>query len=109
MDAMIAALSGIIRAVPDWIPGKTRLGRMALRPFMARSPAVMTDRIGCTYVLPSYRETIAQHLFTFGAYERETQDVILSFLPKSGTFVDVGANIGALAIPIAKARPAASV
>ena len=63
------------------------------------------DRAGCTYVMPSYSEPIAQHLFTFGAYEPETQHVILEFLPERGTLIDVGANIGALAIPIARLRP----
>jgi FkbM family methyltransferase len=59
--------------------------------------------------LPSYAEPIAQHIFTFGAYESETRDYILRFLPQEGVFVDVGANIGALAIPIANARPRASI
>jgi hypothetical protein len=48
-------------------------------------------------------------LFTFGAYEPETQDVILEFLPEGGTFIDVGANIGALAIPIARLRRRAHI
>ena len=109
LEARIAILVGLLRVVPDRVPGKTRLGRMLLRPFLSRSPCILTDRAGCTYVLPSYAEPIAQHIFTFGAYERDTQEVILRFLPKRGTLIDVGANIGALAIPIAKARPHASI
>jgi FkbM family methyltransferase len=105
----IAVLSGLLRAIPDRMPGKTRLGRMLLRPFLSRSPGVLTDRAGYTYSVPSYAESIAQHIFTFGAYERDTHEVILKFLPEWGTFIDVGASIGALAIPIAKARPHASV
>src|SRR5262249_20970983 len=42
-------------------------------------------------------------------YEPETRDVILEFLPKEGTLIDVGANIGALAIPIARLRPHANI
>jgi FkbM family methyltransferase len=82
---------------------------MLLRPFLSQSPAVLTDWAGCTYDLPSYAEPISQHIFTFGAYEAGTQKVILDFLPERGTFIDVGANVGALAIPIAKARPNASI
>jgi FkbM family methyltransferase len=82
---------------------------MLVRPFQWQAPAVLKDRAGCTYVMPSYAEPTALHIFTFGAYERDTQDVILKFLPETGTFIDVGANIGALAIPIAKARPQVSV
>jgi FkbM family methyltransferase len=108
-EATIAALSGFLSALPDRMPGKTRLGRMLLRPFRSRSPAVLIDRGGRTYIMPSYAEPIAQHIFTFGAYEADTQAIILRFLPKSGAFIDVGANIGALAVPIAKARPHASI
>src|SRR5262249_55053239 len=109
VDAAITLLSGALRLIPDRLPGKTRIGRMLLRPFCSRTPAVLKDRAGCTYMLPSYAEPIAQHIFTFGSYERDTQDIILKFLPETGTFIDVGANIGALAIPIAKVRPHASI
>jgi hypothetical protein len=109
IDAAITALSGALRLVPDRLPGKTRLGRMLLGPFQSRKPAVLKDRAGCIYVLPSYAEPMAQHIFTFGTYERETQKTIVNFLPERGTFIDVGANIGAVAIPIAKARPDVSI
>jgi FkbM family methyltransferase len=82
---------------------------MLLSPFLSRMPAILKDRAGCTFVLPSYAEPIAQHIFTFGTYERDTQHIILSFLPERGTLVDVGANVGALSLPIAKARPRASI
>ena len=52
---------------------------------------------------------MAQEIFIFGTYERGTRDFIINCLPERGTYVDVGANIGALAIPIAKARPEASI
>jgi FkbM family methyltransferase len=105
----IATLSGVLRLIPDRLPGKTRLGRILLRPFQSQAPAVLKDRAGCTYVMPSYAEPTALHIFTFGAYERDTQEVILKFLPKNGTFIDVGANIGTLVIPIGKARPQVSI
>jgi FkbM family methyltransferase len=108
-EATIARLSRLLWALPGRLPGKTRLGRMLLHPFLSEMPAVLTDSAGCTYVMPSYSEPIAQHLFTFGAYEPETQRVILEFLSERGTFIDVGANIGALAIPIARLRPRAHI
>jgi FkbM family methyltransferase len=109
VGAAITTLSSLLRLIPDRLPGKTRLGRMLLRPFRSQTPAVLKDRAGCTYRMPSYADPTALHMFTFGAYERETQEVILKFLPESGTFIDVGANVGTLAIPIAKERPRASV
>jgi FkbM family methyltransferase len=108
-EIAIGALFLMLRLIPDQMPGKTRLGRMLLHPFQSRAPATLKDRAGCTYVMPSYAEPMALDMFTFGAYERDTQNAILNFLPEKGTFIDVGANIGTLAIPIAKARPEASV
>jgi Met-10+ like-protein len=99
----------LLRLIPDQGPGKTRLGRILLHPFRFQTQAVLKDRTKCTYILPSYAEPIAQHLFTFGAYERDTQNAILKFLPERGVFIDVGANIGAPSIPIARARPHASI
>ena len=109
VELAISTLSAAVRLIPDRLPGKARVGRMLLRPFLSRRPAFLRDRAGCTFVLPSYAEPMAQHIFTFGAYERDTQNVILDFLSEKGTFIDVGANIGTLAIPIAKARPRASI
>jgi FkbM family methyltransferase len=70
---------------------------------------VFTDRNGYAYGLPSYAEPIAQHLITFGTYESDTRDAILTHLPQQGTFIDVGANIGAISIPVAKSRPDACI
>src|SRR5262245_41608878 len=109
VEAIVSTLSVALRLIPDRLPGKTRLGRMLLRPFRPHAPAVLRDRAGCIYVLPSYAEPMAQQIFTFGGYEHGTQQTILKFLPERGSFVDVGANIGTLAIPIAKARPYASI
>ena len=108
-ETVTSVLSCALRLIPDRLPGKVRLGRMLLRPFVSQVPAVLKDRAGCTYILPSYAEPMAQDIFTFGAYERDTHDVILKFLSEKGTFIDVGANIGALTIPIAKARPQVSI
>jgi FkbM family methyltransferase len=106
--AVVAALSRLVRMLPNGTPGKTRLGRRLLWFFRGVKPA-MLDGWRCRYILPSYVEPIAQHLFTFGAYEKSTAEFIIGCLPKGGTLIDVGANIGALAIPIAKERPDASI
>jgi FkbM family methyltransferase len=108
-ETIVALLSAAVGTIPNRVPGKARFGRTLLRPFLSISPAVLGDRGGCCYILPSYAEPIAEHIFTFGAYEPDTQRVILEFLPERGALIDVGASIGALAIPVAKARPDASI
>jgi FkbM family methyltransferase len=107
--SVILRLSEALRLIPDGLPGKARLGRMLLRPFMSRKPAVLKDRTGNMYVMPSYAEMIALEIFTFGLYERDLVKAIISFLPKGGTFIDIGANVGALTIPVAKALPCVSI
>jgi FkbM family methyltransferase len=105
ISATIRTLSWLLWRVPDGLPGKTRLGHMLLRPFRSRRPATLNDSGGCSFVLPSFAEPIAQDIFTFGAYEAGTRRLILEHLPERGVFLDIGANIGAITIPITKARP----
>jgi len=109
VEPMIQAAASCVQRLPDALPGKTRLGRYLLRLLAGRSPATLRDRLGCIYELPSYAEAIALELFTFGAYQRDTQKLILDHLSDSGTFIDVGANIGSISIPIARMRPDARI
>ena len=52
---------------------------------------------------------MAVELFARGAYEPHTISIILSRLNRDGTYVDVGSNIGAIALPVATLRPGARV
>ncbi|MGB8363064.1 MAG: FkbM family methyltransferase [Rhizomicrobium sp.] len=54
-------------------------------------------------------EPIAAALFGSGVYEPDTLAAILSRLPADGIYVDVGANVGAIALPVAAQRPGAKV
>ena len=97
-----------LRRLPPF-RGKDRIIRALLGK---RRDAVDVDiqtRSGLTLRVPSLREPIAFHLFCNGIYEPETIDVILGLLPRGGTFVDVGANIGAIALDIAIRRPDARI
>jgi len=99
----------VVRAVPDRLRGKTRLARVALRPFLKDRMARIPDKFGNVLHLPSLEEPISVGLFAFGVYEPDTLWAILRHLPSSGVFVDVGANIGALALPVAAYRPDARI
>ena len=99
----------VVRAVPDRLRGKTRLARLALRPFLNGRVARIPDRFGNVLHLPSLEEPISVRLFGSGVYEPDTLGAILNYLRPSGVFVDVGANVGALALPVAVCRPGASI
>src|SRR5438874_8565674 len=89
----------VVRALPRF-PGKLRLAHLLLRG--VGGPAMIKDRFGFTYEVPDLREPIAFHLLVNGAYEPETQNLLLRVLPVGGVFVDIGANVGTFAIPAAK-------
>jgi FkbM family methyltransferase len=95
----------VVRSVPDCLPGKTRLARAALRPFLKGEIACIPDRFGNVLHLPGLEEPISLGLFAFGVYEPDTLWAILRHLRPSGVFVDVGASVGALALPVAAHRP----
>jgi FkbM family methyltransferase len=101
MSLFFNALTGSLRLIPAGTRGKTRLARALLKKFIAKgADAKVVDQIGCTYCVPSLSEPIAFHLLIDGVYEGDVLDFILERVGPSGTFVDVGANIGVLALPI---------
>jgi FkbM family methyltransferase len=99
----------VVRAVPDRLRGKTRLVRVALRPFLKDGMACIPDRFGNMLHVPSLEEPISVRLFGFGIVEPDTLWAILRHLRSTGVFVDVGANIGALSLPVAACRPDARI
>jgi FkbM family methyltransferase len=107
--SLLNAVSRIMRALPDGMPGKSRLARLALRSFIADTNRSIRDKFGNDMLLPSLREPISLGIFASGAYEPDTLSAILAHLPASGVFLDVGANIGAIALPIAAQRPQANI
>jgi FkbM family methyltransferase len=97
-----------VRAVPD-MPGKLRLARLALRPFRKLQSVQIPDRCGNVLCCPSVEEPIALAIFANGVYEPDTVAAILSRIPGGGVYLDVGANIGAIALQVARQRPDARV
>ena len=91
------------------MPGKLRAARFALRKLRIPRPVRIPDRFGNVLWCPSLDEPIAVGLFAHGVYEPDTLGAILSRLNVRGIFVDVGANVGAIALPVAARRPDAQV
>src|SRR5437868_6543411 len=98
----------IVRSVPN-VRGKMRFARLFLRPFRRRGPIRIPDTFGNEIFCPSLDEPMAESLFCLGVYEPGTIKAILSKLNNGGTYLDVGSNIGAIALPIAACRPDAWV
>lgn len=107
-NAALRAVGRLLRAVPDSMPGKTRIAGAFLAPF-GKGPAVVEGDFGLVYHCPSLAEPIARGIAAEGLYERATHRALCSRLPENGVFLDIGANIGAISLPVARARPAAKV
>jgi FkbM family methyltransferase len=93
----------VVRIIPD-MPGKLRLARWALQPFRKVQSVLIPDRYGNALYCPNVEEPIALALFANGVYEPDTLAAILRRLPRNGVYLDVGANIGATALPVARQR-----
>ncbi len=92
----------LLRWVPPGTPGKTRLARTLLGPSLAARDVRISGRCGVDFIAPSLQEPVGFYLLVDGVYESELLDFILGRLQKGAVFIDVGANIGSFAIPIAK-------
>lgn len=57
------------------------------------------------FSVPNLTENISFDLFFEGSYEKSLVSYLSANMPLNGTFIDIGANIGAISIFLAKLRP----
>ena len=94
----------LLRKLPLF-KGKQRLARLLLRNKMAIGRDIqLTGKYGCAYKIPNIKENVGFELFINGVYEEEIIDLIIERLPVNGVMLDIGANIGAIVIPVCKRR-----
>jgi FkbM family methyltransferase len=104
-DAAASGVVRLLRFVPPGTRGKTRLARWLLTRDDIAGEAEVVDRFGLRFSLPSLAEPIAFHLLIDGVYEPDVLSFILAHLrtrEPGAVFVDVGASVGALTIPVAR-------
>lgn len=83
-------------------PGKQRLAKFLLKRHLSKTGLQVQDRSGCIFTLPNIQEPVGFSLYVHGVYEPATIRCIESLLEGGGTFLDIGANIGSITIPVAK-------
>lgn len=92
------------RALPNF-KGKHRLGRFLFKKVIQQQQNVKIEgKWACTYFLPNIKESIAYEIFINGVYEKKTIEFLNKNLPENGVLLDLGCNIGAIAIPLCKRR-----
>jgi FkbM family methyltransferase len=96
------AIARALRILPCRFVGKARLGRLILGSRLEASDVVVECGRGVRFLVPCLGEPVAFELLINGAYESETLSLLLMVASGNGVFVDVGANIGAFTVPLAK-------
>ncbi|MCI0391796.1 MAG: FkbM family methyltransferase [Acidobacteria bacterium] len=94
-------ISRVLRYLPPETPGKARLARRLLGSSLQSRNIIIKGRDGATFLVPSLREPIGFYLLVDGVYEVKAIDFALERMKPGSVFIDVGANIGAFAIPAA--------
>lgn len=104
------AVGWTLRSLPTWIRGKHRVAAIALRQ-AARLADIreVAGGDGLRYVVPSLDEPIVTSIVATGYAEPATIEALDQSLPHDGLLFDVGANIGGIALPLARRRPDARI
>lgn len=98
-------MENFFRRLPPF-KGRYRLARFLFSGFINnRKDIIVTGKHGIKYRLPNLKENIGFEIFFDGIYEAEYVKYFCSTLPAKSVFLDLGANIGSICIPLAKLRP----
>ena len=97
-------MESIFRKLPLF-KGKERLAKSIFKGRLAANKDCwIKGKFGCRYLVPNIIESIGFEIFINGIYEQSTSDFIISRLPLNGVFLDLGANIGAISVPVHSKR-----
>lgn len=95
----------ILRKFNDF-KGKQRLSRLLLNSAIRNhKDFIVEGKYGCKYKIPNLKEVIGFELYINGIFEEEYVKLIQLRLPTNGVFIDLGANIGSIMVPVCKSRP----
>lgn len=98
------SIEALFRALPEF-RGKLRLGRYVFRNKIRNaSDIIVKGKSDCMYKLPNLHEALAFEIFVNGIYEKHTHEFLVKHIPAGSTYLDLGMNIGSVAIPLLKRR-----
>ncbi len=106
---MVALIGKFLRLLPDF-KGKRMLARFILGKNIKKySDFSVVGRYGCEYRVPNLEEIIGFELYVNGIFEKEIVSFLISKMQADAVFLDLGANIGAVSLPICRNFPGAKV
>lgn len=98
-------LSNFLQQLPKF-KGKLRLGAFLLKiTGIQKNKNILLKTTHGNFIIPGFDENLAKELFVNGYYEQGLVDLLAREIPHQGVFIDVGANIGSISIPLAIKRP----
>ena len=93
-----------LKNLPDF-KGKRRMARMLLgKSLKVKTDIVVKGKYHLKYKIPNLVENIGFEILINGVYESDTIRFILDCLPENAVFIDVGANIGAIVLPVCRLK-----
>ena len=101
-DLASLAIRRVFRMISPGTKGKTRLANLLLSQKMRARTSLIRDRHGNPFVLPNCLEPVGLYLWMDGAYEPEVLEFLEQHVTGDSVVLDVGANIGAFAVPLAR-------
>jgi FkbM family methyltransferase len=85
--------------------GKSKLARLLFNKSIRKAKDVwVRGKYGCKYLLPNLTENVSFDIYVNGIYEQDTLEFLAKKISPGGVFLDLGANIGAITIPLSKRR-----
>ncbi len=89
----------VARMIPHYIRGKHRVIKKMLPLGNGNFQIELND--GSKILVPDLHEPVAFSSLIDGQYEPDTLALIKSWMKEGGNFIDVGANVGAICMPMA--------
>src|SRR5664279_5028136 len=98
----VRLLGRALRALPPATRGKGRVARFLLSTSLRGESIQVKDRDGNSMRLPNLLEPVGLSLWMDGVYEPDVMRFLKESIRPDSVVVDVGANIGAFTIPLAR-------
>ena len=94
----------LFQSLPQF-KGKNRIARWLLKnTIKEQKDVVLKGHHNLQYKIPNFVEPVGFDILVDGIHEKQTSDFITKQVPLNGVFVDAGANIGSITLPVCRQR-----
>src|SRR5688500_7067071 len=93
-----------LQSLPEF-KGKNRVSRLLLgNSYKNKRDVILEAAHGLHFKIPNFIENVGFDILINGVHEKQTSEYIIKKIPSNGTFLDIGANIGSITLPVCKKR-----